>query len=171
MTRLARLVWPIVDDDMTRTQLIAEADPLVGDVCAQLGVFQVGMAREWEIVTSGAGVSMLRCLVPVETAVEARDRQLADLVGRRFTDVQIAARLGVSKQTVWRSRTRLGLSRAVKDDLDVTAAVASLHAAGLSDAQSAEVCGVSRTTVWRIRAQQLGLAAAGSGGRPRKSTA
>lgn len=171
MSRLARLVWPVVDDGCTRSELIAEADPQVPAVCAQLGVFPVGMAREWEIVISGAGVAMLRCVVPVETEADARDRRLAELVGRRFTDAQIAARLGVSKQTVWRSRTRLGLSRAVKDDLDVTAAVASLHGAGMSDAQIAEVCGTSRTTVWRIRAQQLGLRRNGAGGRPRKTSA
>lgn len=168
MVREARLVWPIVDDDRTRSELIAEADPLVPEVCAQLGVFPIGMARGWEIVTSGAGQAMLRCVVPVETGVDVRDRQLAGLVARRFTDAQIADRLGVSRQTVFRDRARLGLSRALKDDLDLTGAVRSLHTSGMTDAQIAEVCGVARTTVWRIRAQRLGLPSNGVGGRPRR---
>lgn len=172
--RWMRLWWFIEDEDMTKTQLMAEAGQYVVDLCADLGWVPTGMARDWEIEVSGAGRPVLTCLVPVEPMEDPRRARLRRLHQQGLNDQEIAGRLGVSARTCRRWRTDLGLpsnsimGRKAADPERQKRTVVWLHAAGLSDHEIGRRMGVAQSRVWKIRSG-LGLKPNGAGGRPKKA--
>lgn len=166
-----RLMWPIVDEDRTRSQLIAEAGALVVETCAAEGYVPIGVTHSWDVVTLPEGGCRLTCVVPVLPLEDMQRGQLPDLFERRYTDAQIAIRLGVSKRTVRRWRAELGLRRVgvLREDPALVEEVRRLHADGLTDHKIAALLQISYTTVWRIRNVVLELAPHGRTGRPKKA--
>lgn len=167
-----RLLWPIENEDLTKNELIAEADPQVIGLCAELGQLPVGMAQDWRVDETAEGRPVLTCVVPVVSLVQARDGRVAEMWARWRTPDQIAAVLGCSATTVRRTVQRLGLTRPVEHSPEQTGLrdrVRRLYADGLVDDQIASVLGVGHATVWRIRSAELGLPAHGRGGRRREA--
>jgi hypothetical protein len=124
-------VWPILDQDRTRAELIAEALDLLPEVAEQTHCMVDG-EPVWE-VREGASVPgwgsvelVLVCTVPARevkrTGLAGHIEMIRRLAGDGWTDRRIADRIGCSESGVQKIRSRAGVPPGVGNP---TLAVAS----------------------------------------------